>query len=198
MSRGRRRGQEEGQGPGRRILGTEARTQPPEPSQEDQDVRSLWVMRITRGFTDPGHGQQSGFPALSRELQFPRRRAGAALPTHPASLSIAAHTPLHSASLHTPRFTQHRCTHTASLSIAAHTPLHSASLHTHRIVATGWQTLERRSLPLKRKSHFFLTSPRGRRASDLLKEEEQQPGAHRLHVLRSCINTHKKCLHFLS
>ena len=132
MSRGRRRGQEEGQGPGRRILGTEARTQPPEPSREDQDVRSLWVMRITRGFTDPGHGQQSGFPALSRELQFPRRRAGAALPTHPASLSIAAHTPLHSASLHTPRFTQHRCTHTATLSIAAHTPLHSASLHTHR------------------------------------------------------------------
>lgn len=54
------------------------------------------------------------------------------------------------------------------------------------------------SLPLKRKSHFFPTSPRGRRASDLLKEEEQQPGAHRLHVLRSCVNTGKKCLHFLS
>lgn len=31
-----------------------------------------------------------------------------------------------------------------------------------------------------------------------MKEEEQQPGAHRLHVLRFCINTGKKCFRFLS
>lgn len=122
-------------------------------------MRSLWAMRMTRGFTDPGHGQPSGFPPLSGELQRPQRRAGATLPQHAPSLSTAAQTPVCSHRLADPR-----------------TPFPST----------------------QKKKPLFSTSPRGRWASDLWKEEEQQPGAHRLHVLRSCINTGKKCFRFLS
>ena len=167
---------------------TRSRTQ--DSGDRSQDSASRAVSRRPRRAKPLGHEDNV-------RIHRPRSRAAERLPS-PVQGAAVSSAEGWGCTPHTPRFTQHRCTHTASLSIAAHTPLHSASLHTHRIVATGWQTLERRSLPLKRKSHFFLTSPRGRRASDLLKEEEQQPGAHRLHVLRSCINTHKKCLHFLS
>lgn len=64
-------------------------------------MRSLWAM-MTRGFTDPGHGQPSGFPPLSGELQ-PSAESWATLPQHAPSLSTAAQTPVCSHRLADPR-----------------------------------------------------------------------------------------------